>query len=148
MNTYSNYTSKGENQFQFIYDDILSTASIYTSTYLIDQYDYPLNIYDDKKIGLIIEVSAIGLSKDEIDIVISDIDILTISHTKNSDDIQPIIKQEYIYKGMPEKSFKLAWKIDAKYEMTNLSADLKAGLLTITIPYKQGLEPKKININE
>lgn len=100
---------------------------------------YPLDVKETGD-GLEIDVAAVGLEKKDIDIEIKEGNILCISHQslKNAD--------VYIYKGITNKSFNLAWKISSKFDLSKINAKLDKGLLQIRIPVSPEKETKKVEV--
>lgn len=106
----------------------------------LKKIDYPVDIYEDDN-GLNIEIAAIGLNKPEIKIDIKD-DILKVSHSKETKDK----KDNYAYRGITQKSFNLAWRINDKFDLTKTQANLEKGLLKITVPLAPEKKPKEIEV--
>ena len=100
---------------------------------------HPVDIYQTDK-SLNIDIACTGISKEEIEIQIQD-NILKINYDKVKDD-----KLEYIHKGITRKSFNMGWKISAKYDLTNIKAKMKNGLLTVNIPVSEQALPQVVTI--
>lgn len=96
--------------------------------------------------GLTIEVAAVGLEQDEINIIV-DSETLRIAYRKSDEETQKE-KDEYRYlcRSIKKASFDIAWKISSKYDLTKLEASLEKGLLTLEIPFAKENKPKKIEI--
>ena len=102
---------------------------------------HPVNIfYDDK--GLHFEVACTGLTKKEVDINIEG-DILKISYKKPETEE---FHEGTIYNGLSKKSFNLGYKIAPKFDLSEATAELANGLLTIFIPIAEEAKPKSIKI--
>jgi HSP20 family molecular chaperone IbpA len=103
--------------------------------------NYPVDIYEIGN-GLRFELAVVGLDQDDLEILVEG-DTLRISHDrKKADDVRP-----YIQKGIARRSFDLAWKVAAKFDLTQLTATMDKGLLIIDIPLSEERAPKKIAIN-
>ena len=61
----------------------------------------------------------------------------------NSSDVEAC---EYIHKGITRKSFDMGWKISPKFDLSNISANMEDGLLTLTIPTCEECLPKTVII--
>ena len=102
---------------------------------------HPLDIYENES-GLHFEIACTGLDKDEVSINIEG-DILRVSHTKDE------TKNEatgYIYKGIAKRSFNLGYKISSKFNLSKAEAEMKNGLLKISIPFAEESKPKSLKI--
>ena len=96
--------------------------------------------------GLRIEVAAIGLNNDSIEIIV-DSETLRIAHRKTEDDTKKEKDEyRYLHRSIKKASFDIAWKISSKYDLTKLEASLDKGLLTLDIPFAKENKPKKIEI--
>jgi HSP20 family protein len=106
----------------------------------LKKVDYPIDIHETKE-GLILDIAAIGLDKSDVKIDIKD-DVISLSHKKEE-------KKEddnYAYRGITQKSFNFAWRINDKFDLTKTTAVLEKGLLKITIPLAPEKKPKEIQI--
>ena len=96
--------------------------------------------------GLKIEVAAIGLTNDEIEIIV-DSETLRIAYRKTEDEKQKEKNEyRYLHRSIKKASFDIAWKISSKYDLAKLEASLDKGLLTLDIPFAKENKPKKIEI--
>lgn len=96
--------------------------------------------------GLKIEVAAIGLTNDEIEIIV-DSETLRIAYRKTDDEKQKEKNEyRYLHRSIKKASFDIAWKISSKYDLAKLEASLDKGLLTLDIPFAKENKPKKIEI--
>lgn len=96
--------------------------------------------------GLRIELAAVGLDKDELEIIV-DSETLRVAYRK-TDDEKEEEKNEYRYfhRSIKKASFDIAWKISSKYDLVALEAKLEKGLLTLNIPFARENKPKKVTI--
>jgi HSP20 family molecular chaperone IbpA len=102
--------------------------------------NYPVDIYETEE-GLRFELAVVGLDKKDIQIL-TESDTLRITH----DRIENEIERSYLQRGIARRSFDLAWKVVAKYDLAKLEAKMDKGLLIIDIPYSEEKAPKKISI--
>jgi HSP20 family molecular chaperone IbpA len=102
--------------------------------------NYPVDIYETDN-GLRFELAVVGLNKEELDIQV-DGDTLRIQHENQLEDSERV----YLQRGIARRSFDLAWKIAAKYDLAKLIASMDKGLLIIDISYAESKAPKKVTI--
>jgi HSP20 family protein len=96
--------------------------------------------------GLKIEVAAIGLTSDEIEIIV-DSETLRIAYRKTEDEKEKEKNEyRYLHRSIKKASFDIAWKISSKYDLAKLDASIDKGLLTLDIPFAKENKPKKIEI--
>ena len=104
-----------------------------------NQGAYPkVNVYEyDDKISIIAEIP--GLDKKNVSVDVED-DILTISGDKHGikDDGAKCITRE-----LKQSSFKRSFNLGDHLDGTNVSANFKDGMLSISIPKKEPEQPKK-----
>lgn len=123
------------------FKDCFFENSVYSPIPNIKKVSYPVDMYEDENESLVIQIASIGLNKEDITIeALDDNSVLTVNHESESDD------RKYIYKGITNKSFDFAWKINDKFDLTKINAELDLGLLKITIPVSEKKKPKQINI--
>ena len=106
----------------------------------LKKIDYPVDIHTDEN-GLVLDIAAIGLNKSDIKIDIKD-NVLSVSHKKE----EKKEDEKYAYRGITQKSFNLAWRINDKFDITQTQAELEKGLLKITIPLTPEKKPKEIEV--
>jgi len=101
--------------------------------------NYPVDIYETEN-GLRFELAVVGLDKEDIQILIES-DTLRVTHDKKEED-----NKSYLQRGIARRSFDLAWKVAAKYDLAKLEAKLDRGLLILDIPLSEEKAPKKVTI--
>lgn len=106
----------------------------------------PVDIYGDADGSLKIEVAATGIDPDDIKLFTKSGDILEVKYDKKRNEQEDDIK--YIHRGIAKRSFNLSWKISAKYDLSKMEASFYNGLLIISIPLCENMEPKEIKINK
>jgi HSP20 family protein len=96
--------------------------------------------------GLRIEIAAVGLTKEDIDIIV-DSETLRIAYRKTEEDKKKEKEEyRYLHRSIRKASFDLGWKISSKYELAKLEASLERGLLTLDIPFAKENKPVKVKI--
>ena len=107
---------------------------------------YPrLDLYDDLK-ELVIEASVPGLTKDDVSVEWSN-GILTIYGESSSDKSRDV--KNYKHKELHRSRFSRSMRLDEfKYDVENIDASVKEGLLTVRVPRRDISkdEIKKINV--
>ena len=106
---------------------------------------HPVDIYENKN-GLHFEVACTGLTTEDIEINIEG-DVLKISYNKPQDESCCETNDcNYIHKGIARRSFNLGYKITPKFNLTKASAEMKNGLLKISVPFADESKPKTLQI--
>jgi HSP20 family protein len=107
--------------------------------------NHPCDIQETDN-GLRIELAAVGLNQEEIDIIV-DSETLRVAYRKADDDkAKEQNEYRYLHRSIKKSNFDIAWKISSKYNLTQLEASLDKGLLTLDIPFAKENKPKKIAI--
>jgi HSP20 family protein len=105
---------------------------------------HPVDIYENKN-GLHFEVACTGLSKEDIEINIEG-DILKVSYQKTENKSYDLDEHNYIQKGIARRSFNLGYKIASRFNLSEANAEMKNGLLVISIPLSEEAKPKSLKI--
>ena len=106
---------------------------------------HPVDIYENKD-GLHFEVACTGLEKSDIGINIEG-DVLKISYTKKEEDMCCDVNDcNYLHKGIARRSFNLGYKVTSKFKLTDAAAEMKNGLLKISVPFAKEAKPKALKI--
>jgi len=107
--------------------------------------NHPCDIQETDN-GLRIELAAVGLDKDEIDLIV-DSETLRVAYRKSEDEKEKEQNEyRYLHRSIKKASFDIAWKISSKYDLQKLEAKLDKGLLTLDIPFAKENKPKKVTI--
>lgn len=96
--------------------------------------------------GLRIEIAAVGLNKEELDIIV-DSETLRVAYRKTEKE-EEAEKNEYRYllRTIKKASFDIGIKISSKYDLQKMEAQLDKGLLTLEVPFAKENKPKKVTI--
>jgi len=109
------------------------------------KFPHPVDIYENKD-GLHFEVACTGLTKEDVELNIEG-DVLKIAYNKNEDEgCCDINDCHYIKRGIARRSFNLGYKIANKFNLTKAGAEMKNGLLKISIPFAEEAKPKQLTI--
>tara|TARA_B110000459_G_scaffold203171_1_gene258588 strand:- start:798 stop:1223 length:426 start_codon:yes stop_codon:yes gene_type:complete len=130
--------------FDLLFRNLFKADGVFQPTTFENKQPHPLDIYYDDK-GLHFEVACTGLTKKDIQLEI-DGDLLQIIYDKPDDDLSEDTYAGYIYKGLSKRSFNLGYKVSAKFELEQLEAEMKDGLLHLFIPIAESKKPKSIKI--
>ena len=123
--------------FDLLWKDLFESAPHFSA--ITQKISHPVDIFETED-GIRFEVAAVGLDKNDIDIIV-DGDQLRITYEKpNKPEESPI------YRGIKRSSFNLTWKISTKFDLNKLEASLDRGLLIITVPTAEGKAVKQIKI--
>ncbi len=106
---------------------------------------HPVDIYENKD-GLHFEVACTGLSKEDVELNIEG-DILKISYSKDAEaaDVEAQ-ERNYLHKGIARRSFNLGYKVTSKFKLADATAEMKNGLLKISVPFAEEAKPKALKI--
>ena len=104
---------------------------------------HPVDVYEDSD-GLHLEVACTGLTKEDVSINIEG-DILRVSYEKGDD--EPT-NRDYHYQGIAKRAFNFGYKVNNRFNLSEVDAKMDNGLLNVTIPYSQHIvtKPKTITI--
>ena len=102
---------------------------------------HPVDILETDE-GLHFEIACTGLTKKDIEINIEG-DVLRITYDKGEDNLP---EGTWVHRGIARRSFNLGYKIAPKFSLANSEAEMKDGLLKITIPYADEAKPKVLKI--
>jgi HSP20 family protein len=106
---------------------------------------HPVDIYENQN-GLHFEIACTGLTKNDIEINIEG-DILKISYNKPKDEACCEVDDcKYIHRGIAKRSFNLGYKVASKFNLSESSAEMKDGLLRISVPFAEESKPKALKI--
>ena len=123
--------------FDLLWRNLQDTQSHFSA--LTQKIAHPVDIFETEQ-GILFEVAAVGLTEDDIEILI-DGDQLRIKH-----DAIPFNQESAIYRGIKRSAFDLTFKISPKFDLNQLDASLDKGLLSIRIPVAEGKAIRKIGI--
>ena len=131
-------TFTGIDPFDIVWKNFFDDQSNFNT--IQHKINYPVDIYETEE-GLRFELAVVGLDKKDIQIL-TESDTLRVTH----DRIESEVERSYLQRGIARRSFDLAWKVAAKYDLAKLEAKLDKGLLIIDVPYAESKAPKKVTI--
>mgnify|MGYP001369560727 CR=1 FL=1 len=106
--------------------------------------NHPVDIYEDKE-GLYFDIACTGLTKKQIELKVED-DVLRVSYTKKDKQMDEDEEIHVYHSGIAKRSFNLGWKIARRFELSEIEASMKDGLLKLFIPLTPESKPKKVSI--
>ena len=128
----------GIDPFDIVWKNFLDVNSTFNS--IENKINYPVDIYEVDN-GLRFELAVVGLDQEDLDILVEG-DTLRITHDRKTAEVE----RTYIQRGIARRSFDLAYKVAAKFDLSKLTATMDKGLLVIDIPVSEERAPKKIEI--
>jgi HSP20 family protein len=106
---------------------------------------HPIDIYENKN-GVHFEIACTGLDKKDVNIDIEG-DILKISYNKPKEEACCEVDDcNYIHRGVARRSFNLGYKVASKFDLSKAEAEMKNGLLKISVPFAESSKPKSLKI--
>ena len=127
--------------FDILFRNFFNAEGKFQPTTFENKQPHPLDIfYDDD--GLNFEIACTGLTKKDIQIS-TDGDQLNITYDKPAGEES---LEGYIYKGLAKRSFKLGYKVAAKFDLSKIEAKMENGLLHLFIPTAENKKQKSITI--
>ena len=128
----------GIDPFDIVWKNFFDTNSNFNT--INQKISYPVDIHETET-GLRFELAVVGLDKEDIQILIES-DTLRVTHDRQEEQ-----ERTYLQKGITRRSFDLAYKVAAKFDLSKLTATMDKGLLIIEVPTSEERAPKKITIN-
>ncbi len=131
-------TFTGIDPFDIVWKNFFDDQSNFNT--IQHKINYPVDIYETDE-GLRFELAVVGLDKKDVQIL-TESDTLRVTH----DRVESEVERSYLQRGIARRSFDLAWKVAAKYDLAKLEAKMDKGLLIIDVPYSEEKAPKKVTI--
>lgn len=132
------------NEFDVYTKNLFNTHENYIPIFNSD-LKYPVDVYINEDKSLNIEISLPGISKDEVSLDVNN-DILKVTYLKENTNEES--SKTYLYKKIAKRSCNFAWKISSKYNLNDIGATMKDGILLVNIPLskEEEIKNKKIEI--
>ena len=109
---------------------------------------HPLDIYQSNN-GLTFEIACTGIDKEDLEILVEG-QTLRVNYNKpnnpDAEEVEESINLEYLYRGIAKRSFNLGWKVDPKFNLAKAKPSFNNGLLTIEVPFLEGMGIKTLTI--
>jgi len=132
-----------ENDLDILFRNFFQTDGGYQP--VSSKLGFPTDIFEDEH-GLNINIACTSLNKEDISVTTQQ-NIIKITHSKdqNLDNVKNDNIKWY-HKGISTKSFDLGFKISPRFNIQELEATFRNGLLSIYIPFQETSKPKNITI--
>jgi HSP20 family protein len=124
-------------QFDLLWRDLFESNSNFAN--ISHRITHPVDIYETDN-GIQFEIAAVGLDKQDIEILVEG-EQLRIKYEKSKED-----DRSPIYKGIKRSAFDISWKISTKFDLSKLQASLDKGLLVLNVPIAEGKAVKRIEL--
>jgi HSP20 family molecular chaperone IbpA len=137
----------------------MDLSAVFPNLPMFNELTLPLNVYTTKKGDKVIELSVCGKTKDSVTVtydygehgyaqleiqVADNKDVSEHDSEEDKTDENAVDKYEVHKLKKSIQNFRLL--IEPKYDMEKIYSKVENGLLTITIPQKEVIEPKKIGV--
>lgn len=123
--------------FDLLWKDLFETNAHFSA--ITQKVTHPVDITENDN-GIVFEIAAVGLNKEEIEILVEG-EQVRIKYDKPAGNLNPAI-----YRGIKRSSFDLTWKVSSKFNLSNLEAVLDRGLLILNIPVAEGKAVRRVEI--
>ena len=101
----------------------------------------PVNIWEDEN-GFYVEAELPGMGLDDLEIFIHEGDELSIKGVRKEREIEGSWRRRERAHGEFSRAFKLPDAVD----VNNVAAEMKDGVLTVSLPKSEAVKPKKIEV--
>ena len=104
-----------------------------------------MEMYEDDD-NVVVKMEAAGFEPDQIDISIEG-KVLSITGKIEMEKEEEDKKRKYYYKEMRNESFTRSITLPTSVKSEDIKAEMKNGILKVTLPKAEEVKPKKISIN-
>lgn len=104
-----------------------------------------MEMYEDEE-NVVIKLKAAGFEPEQIDISIEG-KVLTITGKIEMEKEEEDKKRKYYYKEMRNESFSRSISLPTSVKSESIKAEMKSGILKVTLPKAEEAKPKKISIS-
>jgi HSP20 family molecular chaperone IbpA len=105
----------------------------------VPKIKHPIDILTDEN-GIFFEIAAVGVEKKDLDISV-DGDVFRVEYRKPEKK-----EKDLVYSGIKKSSFNVAFKVNPKFNMELLKAELDKGILTVFIPLSENKKTRRVEI--
>jgi len=108
--------------------------------------DYPVDVFT-KNDTLCFDIACVGLEKDDIMVSVEG-NTLKVAYKKPNIESNPSDEEAptFMHRGIARRSFDMGWKVSPDYDLRQLDATMRNGLLQITVPKSEKAKAKVITI--
>lgn len=104
-----------------------------------------MEMYEDDE-NVVVKMKAAGFEPEQIDISIEG-KVLSITGKIEQEKEEEDTKRKYYYKEMRNESFTRSISLPTSVKSEAIKAEMKNGILKVTLPKAEEVKPKKISIN-
>lgn len=143
MTTISMRESQISDTLDILWRNFFDTNSKFKSLSYEKGVNYPVSdiyIEDD---SMYFDIAVAGIAKSDISITVEG-DILRIKYANETTVNE---SREYVARNIARRSFDIGWRVNAKYDLSNLKATMENGMLHIAVPIAATCVAKTIKIN-
>ncbi len=135
-------TNSAVAQMNRLRDELDRVFGVDTSAWTRPVGHPPVNIWEDDN-NLYLEVEVPGLVMDDLEIFVHDGDELSIKGVRRETEIG---EGKWRRQERSRGEFSRAFKLSGDFDVDKVSAELKHGLLTVTLPKSEAVKPRKIEV--
>tara|TARA_R100001230_G_C5656409_1_gene161251 strand:- start:714 stop:1148 length:435 start_codon:yes stop_codon:yes gene_type:complete len=108
--------------------------------------DYPVDVFT-KNDTLCFDIACVGLEKSDIMVSVEG-NTLKVAYKKPNIESNPSDEEApvFMHRGIARRSFDMGWKVSPDYDLRQLDATMRNGLLQITVPKSEKAKAKVITI--
>jgi len=99
-----------------------------------------VNIYETKE-GYVLEAEMPGVSKDGLEITLEGNEITIIGHRQNE-----VVAGTPLFRERTLADYRRAFELDPAIDTAKIAAKMTQGVLTLTLPKSEKLQPRKISV--
>jgi len=124
--------------FKNFFDDAMAFGSVMDC-----KPNYPVDVFINDE-DLCFDIACVGLEKSDIKLSVEGNTLKVVYNKEDIDESENA--KNYIHRGVARRSFNMGWKVSPDYDLSNLDATMKNGLLQITIPKSEEAKSRFIKI--
>jgi len=129
--------------FDILFKDFFNSNSNFNTLFDVKS-PHPVDIYEDPQ-GLHFEIACTGLTKEDVKIGVEG-DLLLFNYSKDNNDMPDSEDRQYLVKTIARRSFSLGYKISTRFDINNSQAEMKNGLLHVSVPFAEASKPRTLKI--
>jgi HSP20 family protein len=100
-----------------------------------------VNIYETKD-GYVLEAEMPGVSKEGLEITLEGSEITIVGHRHNE-----VVAGEPLFRERNLVDYRRVFELDPAIDATKIAAKMNQGVLTLTLPKSERVQPRKIAVN-
>ena len=100
-----------------------------------------VNIYETKD-GYVLEAEMPGVSKGGLEITLEGSEITIVGHRHNE-----VVVGEPLFRERTQADYRRVFELDPAIDTAKIAATMNQGVLTLTLPKSEKVQPRKIAVN-